>query len=81
MHSAVSQSCTQEGAVEIIGTVTPTLIAGRLEICVNGTWHAVYDDHWDEQDARLVCGERGFPPQGNLNTEYDYGSCCNECRC
>ena len=66
MHSAVSQNCSQ-GAVEIFGTVTDSLIAGRLEICLNGTWRAVYDDKWDMPDVRLVCGERGFLPERNYS--------------
>ena len=72
MHSAVSQSCSQEGDVEIIGTVTDTLIAGRLEICVGGMWHAVYDEGWGTSDVMLVCAERGFPPQRN-RTVQQYG--------
>ena len=60
MHSAVSQNCNQEGAVEIFGIVTDTLIVGRLEICVEGRWHAVYDDSWGDREAGLVCRERGF---------------------
>ena len=67
MHSAVSQNCSQEDTVEIIGTVTDTLIAGRLEICVRGIWHAVYDEQWNMFDVRLVCGERGFPLERNYN--------------
>ena len=75
MHSTVSQSCTQEGAVEIIGTMTPTLIAGRLEICVAGTWRAVYDDAWGTLDVKLLCNEKGFPSRGiyiNTCSEEDH---------
>ena len=67
MHFVVSQSCSQEGAVEIFGTVTDTLIAGRLEICVGGIWRAVYDYKWATNDVRLVCGERGFLPECNYS--------------
>ena len=63
----MSQNCSQEGAVEIFGIETDTLIAGRLEICLNGTWRAVYDKEWDMPDVRLVCEERGFPPERNYN--------------
>ena len=64
MHFAASQNCSQEGVVEIFGTVTDTLIAGRLEMCDGGRWRAVYDEDWGNHDVELVCGERGFPPQG-----------------
>ena len=62
MYSVVSQSCDREGATEIIGIESLSLIAGRLEICVGGEWHGVYDRGWGEPDVRLICGERGFPP-------------------
>ncbi len=51
--------------MEIIGTVSDTLIAGRLEICVRGIWHAVYDDGWGPADVGLICDERDFPPERN----------------
>ncbi len=50
--------------MEIIGTVSDTLIAGRLEICVGGRWHAVYDKGWGPLDVRVLCADRGFPSQG-----------------
>ena len=37
--------------MEIFGTVTPTVIAGRLETCVEGVWHAVYDEEWSSADV------------------------------
>ncbi len=51
--------------MEIIGTVTDFLIAGRLVICVDGRWHAVYDKIWDMPDVMLLCEERGFPQERN----------------
>ncbi len=64
MHSAVSQSCSEEGAVEITGIETDTFIAGRLEICIRGIWRAVYDDSWGNTEARMVCEEKGFSKHG-----------------
>ncbi len=51
--------------MEIIGYTSDTLIAGRLEICVDGDWHAVYDEGWGSLDVTLLCEERGFPSEGN----------------
>ncbi len=56
--------------MEIIGTVTDTFIAGRLEICVGGIWRAVYDDSWGDPEVRIVCQRRGFPRDGK-NTHSD----------
>ena len=67
MPHAVSQSCDEEGAIEIFGIVTDTVIAGRLEICVQSEWHAVYDESWGAYEVRLVCGERKFPIEGSYS--------------
>ena len=68
MYSAVSQRCDEEGAIEIYGTVKDTVteivIAGRLEICVEGRWRAVYDGSWSDSEVRIVCEGLGFPEEG-----------------
>ena len=64
MYSAVSQLCGEEGAIEIFGIETETLIAGRIEICVGGRWRAVYDESWSDIEVRIVCEGLGFPAEG-----------------
>ena len=58
--------CSNEGAVDIIGTVTPNLIAGRVEICVGGRMRAVYHVSWGPEEARIVCEGLGFPAEGTV---------------
>ncbi len=50
--------------MEIIGIVSDTLIAGRLEICAEEFRRAVFDRFWGTTEARIVCKGRGFPPEG-----------------
>ena len=37
---------------------------GRLEICYQGVWGAVYDANWTAIDAAVTCQEFGFDPRG-----------------
>ncbi len=47
---------------------------GRLEICFQGVWGAVYDANWTAIDAAVTCQEFGFAPKGMLELKWVY---CN----
>ena len=37
---------------------------GRLEICFQGVWGAVYDTLWTAEEAAVTCQNLGFDPKG-----------------
>ena len=60
-----------EGQVRLIdenGEVDPN--TGRVEICINRAWGSICGTLFDENDARVVCSQLGFPRFAGRNV-YD----------
>ena len=51
------------GTIQLVGGQSTN--EGRVEVCINGVWGTVCDDHWDTSDARIVCRQLGLPYTGN----------------
>ena len=46
--------------------------SGRVELCVNGIWTSICDEHWDLKDAQVVCRQMGFSSYGIKSICYYY---------
>ena len=44
-------------------------VEGRVEVCFNGLWGAVYSTQWDQSQAGVICNGLGYEPSGKcMNT-------------
>ena len=63
----VSAQCTH-GQVRLVGGSGPH--EGKVEVCDDHHWTAVQicGDDWDDDDAKVVCRQLGYMPDGKCHT-------------
>ncbi|CAI8051100.1 Deleted in malignant brain tumors 1 protein [Geodia barretti] len=50
------------GHVRVVGGANSS--EGRVEVCLNGQWGKICDDSWDDNAAKVVCGQLNLPTIG-----------------
>ena len=52
----------EEGSVQLLDGIVPE--AGRVEVCINGSWNEVCGEDWNYNDAFVLCRQLGLPSTG-----------------
>lgn len=65
MKNFPEPSC-QDGAIRL-SPDGPSSRQGRVEVCYENLWGAVYDERWSEYDAAVACAQLGFDRNGQCS--------------
>ena len=57
--------CTN-GAIRL--DVSSGIQKGRVEVCIDETWHKICAHRWTAQEASVVCSQLGYSPYGMMCT-------------
>ena len=72
---AISFPCTICSAVQYTLENGGNALSGRVMVYYNGQWGSVCDDHWDSNDATVVCRSLGYGGgQAHLEAYFGEGS-------
>ena len=63
----VATPTCEEGTIRLRNGSQTTVLAGRIEICINNQWSAICNQGWSNFDAAVACrqlGQSTITPQG-----------------
>lgn len=72
----VATPVCEEGSIRLRNGSQTTVIAGRIEICINNQWSAICTQGWSDLDATVACKQLGqltVTSQGIRQAEFWFG--------
>ena len=71
-NSAVSDTCTDEGDIRLVGGTIPN--EGIVELCAGGHYGHICQDSSSSGNSigQVTCRQLGFDPSGNLINIFNY---------
>ena len=54
----------KDGDIKLVGGTKDS--EGTVEICYFNYWGLITDTNWDDQDAKVVCRQLGYPNPGKI---------------
>ena len=68
--SCLENTSCSEGEIRLRDGFDPS--NGRVEYCHHRTWGTVCSEGWDDNDAKVVCHQLGYNPDGNYTVIIHY---------
>ena len=59
-----AETCDVDGDIRLIGGADET--SGYVEVCTGGSWGAICDADWCEQNAKVICAQLGYSSNREL---------------
>ena len=57
-----TNTCSNHGDIRLVNGAGP--YEGRVEVCYSGEWKTVCQHWWSNSDAKVVCAQLNYLPQG-----------------
>ena len=60
--------CDKDGDVRLLDGRRES--EGHVEVCLNGEWGTLCDDHWDNRNAGVICAMLGYHRESEYTAQH-----------